>query len=86
MSLLCALFGHKPKTHSYGRHWGGTRDGIGREHADYSWDCCRCGEEDAIYLRVHIPKEFVKPNAVLTGAGQDTPGNGAPYHRVRLKT
>jgi hypothetical protein len=26
------------------------------------------------------------PNAVLTGAGHDIPGNGAPYHRVRLKT
>ncbi len=25
-------------------------------------------------------------NVVLTGAGQDIPGNGAPYHRVRLKT
>jgi len=29
---------------------------------------------------------FALPNAVLTGAGHATSGNGAPYHRVRLKT
>ena len=27
-----------------------------------------------------------EPNAVLTGAGQEATGNGAPYHGVRLKT
>lgn len=30
--------------------------------------------------------QMITPNVVLTGAGHETSGNGAPYHRVRLKT
>lgn len=30
--------------------------------------------------------DFVRSNAVLTGAASEPTGNGAPSHRVRLKT
>jgi len=33
-----------------------------------------------------VRERFQRHNAVLTGAGQEATGNGAPYHRVRLKT
>lgn len=60
MNILCKLFGHRANNHSYGRLYGSTVDGIGREHGFYWWDCDRCGKERAISLSVHIPKSVQK--------------------------
>ena len=35
---------------------------------------------------MRVDKTFLRSNAVLTGAAQEPTGNGAPSHRVRLKT
>ncbi len=57
---------------------------------EYVWELDGTGERGhACSLRIAkrlIEQSFLRHNAVLTGAGQEATGNGAPYHRVRLKT
>ena len=54
--LLCKMFGHTIKPFTYGKYWGGARDGIGREHGFYLFECKRCGKK--VFLYVHFPSYF----------------------------
>lgn len=64
MSILCAVFGHKPPVYAakgwwspgeeYGRVKVGAVDGIGRVHAKVVADCARCGTEFCV-ARIHVP-------------------------------
>jgi hypothetical protein len=60
MGILCKLFGHTIKEFSYGKFWGGTTDGIEREHGFYKWECERCGEPVSLY--VHFPEHVLARN------------------------
>jgi hypothetical protein len=55
MGIICKMFGHIIKEHTYGKYSGGTIDGMGTEHGFYKWNCERCGEP--INLNVHFPKK-----------------------------
>jgi len=60
MSILCALFGHKPRQHDYSggeymRVNVGATDGIGRVHATLYAKCARC-EEEYRAGQIHVPK------------------------------
>lgn len=61
MSILCAIFGHKPQEHvhsgaEYMRVMASGIDGIGRRHAWLYAECQRCGKEYSAG-KCHIPKE-----------------------------
>lgn len=58
MNIICKMFGHTIKKFSYGKYWGGTIDGINREHGFYTWECERCKEPISLY--VHFPKKEEK--------------------------
>lgn len=55
MNIICKMFGHTIKEFTYGKYWGGTTDGINREHGFYKWECERCGEPVTLYI--HFPKK-----------------------------
>lgn len=62
MSILCAIFGHRPfstvKSKPVGSEYGklvlGPVDGIDRMHCEIIAECARCEKKFAI-VKIHLP-------------------------------
>lgn len=60
MNLVCKIFGHAVKPHSYGKSYGFTVDGTGRPHIFASWQCERCKESVLLNLHAWTMHEYDK--------------------------
>lgn len=65
MSVLCAIFGHKPheKTYSGAEYMEvqlGEKDGSGRSHATVFARCARCKRKYRAG-QIHLPPRFSQP-------------------------
>lgn len=69
MSIICKLFGHTPKSHTYGVKYGVETDGLGIEHVYAKWPCIRCGESVCLNLHTPIRENEKRQKHLLEVAG-----------------